>query len=143
MIRTATPSDTQDLVKIATRLASEFYPGLRPDHSAIRQTVTGCIASPSSFVRVSLDGDRVVGGLIAFTERGGWFERAVCRVGLLYTTVAGDGAAMLRELRRWVERRPAIKAVQIVVDFNEPERVGLLLSRVGFPRLGVVHGIAR
>ena len=131
MIRPARLNDIDSMLEIAL-LTARCYP-LRPDKLKIRQLLIESISSAANFSYISEDDSGVIkGALVAFSSPGLWFERKHLSVELFYTTIRGDGIAMLRRLMEWKGRGIKVSTVSFTVD----ERLGKLFARFGFRSSG-------
>ncbi len=139
MIRPAVLADVADLVFLGTLLARD-YP-LTTDQKKMTAMVNEAVASNQHFFWVSEDeetGD-ITGALAAVTNDNGWAKGKNSTILAWVASVRGDGLKLLREYKRWVKSRPAIKVAGMVVDVDDLEkrlRAVRILHRVGFEYRG-------
>lgn len=136
-IRPATRDDILNIREIARVCAEKYYPHLTFDKARTASQIRAAISSARHFVWVAEQDGKVAGVLGALAGENFWAQRNNCNVVLWFAMTPGDGAALLREFRRWVDGRPAIKVSGFMVDFDGSDsRVWKLVERTGFTRHG-------
>jgi len=137
MIRPAILADAEAIFPIAV-FECRGYERLLPDPDKIRRGIIQAISSASHFAWVSVDDqDRVNGALIGLTSNNLWAQRKNCFVALWSSAIKGDGAKLLREFKRWVQSRRAIRVAGFVPDSDHIDwRAYALAERMGFKRNG-------
>ena len=134
MIRPATLADLEAIFVIATHQC-RGYEGLRLDKDKIRSGIIQSISGASHFCWVSENNGITYGALIGLTSDNLWAQRKNCIVALWVS--AGDGAALLRKFKEWVQSRRAIRVAGLVPDSDHIDRRAYLLAeRIGFKRCG-------
>ena len=76
----------------------------------------------------------MVGGVVAETGYGFWFERQQCSVLLYFTRVAGGCVPLLRRLAEWIKGRPAIKLAVVELEPGCDPRLVRFFASLGFAR---------
>lgn len=137
MIRPATLADVEAIWRIGV-YETRVYKELKPDTKKIRNSIIQAISSASHFAWVSVDvHNDVQGALIGLTSGNLWAQRKNCLVALWSSYIAGDGAKLLREFKRWVQSRRVIRVAGLVPDSeNIDTRAYDLAERIGFRRCG-------
>ena len=139
MIRPATLADLGAIMDIALS-ETVAYSDLRPDRDKIRSGIIQSISGASHFCWVSEEAGGVSGALIGLTSDNLWAQRKNCIVALWAAMVSGDGAALLRKFKEWVQSRRAIRVAGLVPDSDHIDRRAYLLAdRIGFKRCGDVY----
>ena len=138
MIRPATLMDVATVLAIAQREAKVKYPRLKSDVDKMRKVLIEVISSARNFCWVSCDEDGdVAGAIVAATSENMWAQRQSCHIPMWITTVPGDGVKLLRELKKWITSRRAVKVAGFAPDTdNIDPRVWKLASMLGFKRCG-------
>lgn len=119
---------------MAKALASEHYPKLRASDEKITSLVTDCVSGASHYAEITPD--LTSGALLAYVSDNAWAERKNAHVLYFQCSIPGEGMRMLRNFRRWVEGRRAIRYAGFHTDINLDGRVQELLIRAGFNRSG-------
>jgi len=137
MIRPATLMDVEAIWRISI-FETRAYRELKPDTKKIRDEITQAISSARHFAWVSVDvHNDVQGALIGLTSDNLWAQRKNCIVALWSSVIVGDGAKLLRELKRWVQSRRVIRVAGLVPDSEHiDQRAYKLAERIGFRRYG-------
>lgn len=137
MIRPATLSDVEAIFGIAV-FECRGYEGLLLDAQKIRKGIILAISAAKHFAWVSTDKqDRPCGVLIGLTSENLWAQRKNCVVALWSSAIEGDGVKLLREFKRWVQSRRAIRVAGFVPDSDHIDaRAYMLAERVGFRKCG-------
>lgn len=137
MIRPATLADVEAIWRISL-FETRKYRKLKPDADKIRKGIIQSISSARHFAWVSVDvHNDVQGVLIGLTSSNLWAQRKNCIVALWSSYIVGDGAMLLRELKRWVQSRRVIRVAGLVPDSEHIDRrVYNLAERIGFERCG-------
>ena len=140
MIRPAKREDMNWLLEMAADLSAQYYPELRFDRKKTQGLITECISSPQHFAWV---GDK--SALFAATTPNHFAERNSC---LVLALTGPEGLPLLREFKRWVDSRRAIRGAVIIPEAHE-ERYETLLTKLGFVQRGgrfiysrYTHGLA-
>lgn len=137
MIRPATLADLESIFGIAV-FECRGYEGLLPDSEKIRKGIIQSISSARHFAWVSVDSqDRPCGVLIGLTSENLWAQRKNCIVALWSSAIEGEGAALLRKFKEWVQSRRIIRVAGLVPDSDHiDQRAYKLAERIGFKRCG-------
>jgi hypothetical protein len=70
-------------------------------------------------------------------QKSFWYRGLQCSVLLYYTRKPGAGAALLRELTRWVKGRTGIKVAVLELEPTVDIRLTRFLRRLGFDRKSI------
>jgi len=136
MIRPATLHDVNAIFDIAMD-ETELYPQLLPDRDKIRKGIIQSISSARHFAWVSENGEGVLGVIIGLTSINLWAQRKNCFVALWKTRIVGDGTALLRAFKMWVQSRRIIRVAGFVSDSDHIDpRVWMIVERMGFRKYG-------
>ena len=135
VIRSATLMDQTAIFRIALKEA-ERYPFLKPDAEKIKALIIDAISSARHFCMVAEAGGGVKAVLIGLGGDNMWAQRQFCSIAMWVSKLPGAGAALLREFKKWVLSRPAIRVAGMSVDANVDPRALSLLDRIGFRRHG-------
>lgn len=136
MIRPATLADIDAIFRLAFKDV-QSYVLLRPDYKKMRKGIMMSISGANHFSWVSENAGKVNGVLIGLTSDNLWAQRKNCFVAFWKAEVAGDGAKLLREFKRWVQSRRIIRVAGFVPDSNHIDmRAYDLAQRIGFRRCG-------
>jgi hypothetical protein len=136
MIRPAKPQHIPQLVNIGVNASNEHFPQLIAQRQKIYSLVSECISGAQNFALISTDGKDVLGALLARTMDNMFAERKSSHVIYFANAMPGEGLDMLRQYKRWVQGRRAIKYAGISPAFDMDERVLTLFERAGFKRRG-------
>lgn len=130
--------DHRWIFEVAKQSAAEFHPQLRPDVDKMLGLVKEAIGDPKHYCRIAKFEGEPRGILIAFTAPCLWAQRAASHIVLWRSGLAGAGAALLRDYRKWVLTQQNLRVAgwQSDCDLDEDVgyRLGWLLERVGFKR---------
>ena len=137
MIRPATLADVEAIWRIS-EFEARRYINLKQDTKKIRDGIVQAISSARHFCWVSVDmQNQVQGALIGLTSNNLWAQRKNCIVALWACVIEGDGAKLLREFKRWVQSRRAIRVAGLVPDSDHiDQRAYLIAERLGFRKCG-------
>jgi hypothetical protein len=139
MIRPAALHDFSAIFELAVAETAK-YEDLRMDESKIRKGIVQSISSANHFAWVAQNNGKVDGAIIGLTSENLWAQRKNCIVALWKATVPGDGAALLREFKDWVQSRRAIRVAGLVPDSDHLDaRAYMLAGRIGFKSSGGIH----
>lgn len=131
------------IFELAKQSAEEFHPQLRPDTGKMLALVKEAIADPKHYCRVARVAGEPRGLLVAFTAPCLWAQRTASHIVLWRAGLAGAGAALLRDYRKWVLEQPNLRVAgwqqDCRLDVDTEVRVGWLMERVGFRRHGGAH----
>jgi len=130
----ASPKHIKQLAKMAKEMAAEHYPKLRPSDEKIASLVTDCVSGASNYAEIAQD--LTSGALLAHVSNNAWAERKNAHILYFQCSTPGEGIKMLRNFRRWVEGRRAIRYAGLHVDIDIDGRVKQLLVRTGFSQSG-------
>ncbi len=134
-IRTASLADAQALLQVALEQAKR-YPHLTPEPEKICALLREVLSSRQGFTQVIERDGRIVSGLLAASAPHGWARKSMSQILLWWSGERGDGRALLRAYREWVESRPVIRVAGLYLDFEAPEWLPCLMESEGFRRLG-------
>ena len=140
MIRPALLSDVDAIFSEAI-FSCRGYENLLPDIVKIRKAIIQSISSARHYARVSVDSqDRPIGVLIGLTSDNLWAQRKNCLVALWSASKPGDGAALLRDFKEWVQSRRIIRVAGFVCDSDHiDQRAYSIAERIGFKRCGSTY----
>ncbi len=131
-IRKAVPKDIQAITDLGVEsLQQHDYP-LRISRNKVFQVARECVSSANNFAWVAVKDGKIQGAVGALVGENLFHERKKCSVVMYYSKIPGDGIAMMRTLKRWVEGRPGIKMTEFVLEMDGDPRIELLLARLGF-----------
>jgi hypothetical protein len=133
--RAAVPADITALMRAAYEHAS-LYPHLTPEPEKVLALLRDATGSRQNFARVIERDGRIVSGLLACSFPHGWARKSTSTIMLWWSGERGDGRALLRAYREWVESRPIIRAAGLYLDFEAPEWLPGLMEAEGFRRVG-------
>jgi hypothetical protein len=138
MIRPATLADVEMIVFMAQNETYRLYPRLKFDRDKVRKVAIEVVSSAKHFCWVSLsEHGHIKGAIVAATSENMWAQRQSCHVPMWITTVPGDGVKLLRELKKWITSRRAVKVAGFAPDTDDIDpRVWKLASMLGFKRYG-------
>jgi hypothetical protein len=92
--------------------------GLQPERhphvfspAKMRAAVEHFARSERDFQLAAFDGERVVGAIAATLAEMLWFERAEAHVVMLYATVPGVGATLVKRLLAWADDQPIVRRI--------------------------------
>jgi hypothetical protein len=106
MIRQAQFADIKALAVIGGGVVMDTMPFFKADAGRIEQLLKAYIASAAAIVLVSTDNSDVIrGGALVVNQPNLWAEKHNSQIIGLYTTVAGDGMAMLDFILEWFMTR--------------------------------------
>lgn len=134
-MRQAVLVDAPQLLERALAMAA-LYPHLTPEPDKIRALLREVLSSRQGFAQVIERDGRIVSGLVASSAPHGWARKSMSQILLWWSGERGDGRALLRAYREWVESRPVIRAAGLYLDFEAPEWLPGLMEAEGFRRLG-------
>jgi len=134
MIRPATLMDRVQLIGLAMEYA-ELYP-LRPDKDKLSRMIVEAISTKRHFIRVSEERGKIKGALVAITSDNIWAQKQCCHIIFWATTITGEGAALLREFKQWLQGRQVIRVAGFAPDLEVDERTWKLTERMGFIKHG-------
>ena len=137
--RPAHPADAQAIVALAVEAVSLDPLPVRVDRAAMACKARELISSPRDFIHVAEHSGEIVACVAAEAGPGWWHERLTASVLMFYTRRPGAGVPLLREFKRWLVARPAIRYASFFLEPNADPRIGLLLARMGFDRQSAVH----
>lgn len=135
MIRKARIADYESILAITPALLS-LYPHLIPNQKAIKHLFTECISGAQNFAWVSEVNGRIVGCLFAVTYDHLWAQKKSNTVLAWACRESGEGVSLLREYRRWLDGRPAIRRGGFQFDIDVDVRIYRVLEACGFVRKG-------
>jgi N-acetylglutamate synthase-like GNAT family acetyltransferase len=136
-IRRATYRDIVAIIDIAVESVTRDPLPVVVDRDAMRQMAMQCL-NPAHFMWVAEDDDgQVVACVAAMTQKSFWYRGLQCSVLLYYTRKPGAGAALLRELTRWVTGRTGIKVAVLELEPTVDIRLTRFLRRLGFDRKSI------
>lgn len=131
-VRQAKPDDIDSVFKLGCEaLNLDPYPGLEVSRVKVFSAATECISSASHFSWVAEKDGIIVGAVSALVHPIMFYEKSQASVVQFYCTEPGGGIKLLRELMKWVERRPVIKMVCFTLEVRADPRIGKLLNRLG------------
>lgn len=141
MIRPATLSDIDAILRITRREAVVKYPRLKFDETKVRKVLIEVISSARHFCWVSCTetnrANWATGAIVGATSENMWAQRQSCHIPMWITDVPGDGVKLLRELKKWITSRRAVKVAGFAPDTDDIDpRVWKLASMLGFKRYG-------
>lgn len=135
--RKARLGDLPAIVDLACESVSRDPLPVKIDRDAMRETARSLI-NPAHFLWVAEDeSGNVVGSVAACAQQSFWYRGLQCSVMLYYTRVPGAGAALLRELARWMKSRSAIKVAVLELEPSTDLRLIRFLRRLGFERKSI------
>jgi N-acetylglutamate synthase-like GNAT family acetyltransferase len=136
-IRRATYRDIVAIIDIAVESVTRDPLPVVIDRDAMRQMAMQCL-NPAHFMWVAEDDDgQVVACVAAMAQKSFWYRGLQCSVLLYYTRKPGAGAALLRELTRWVKGRTGIKVAVLELEPTVDIRLTRFLRRLGFDRKSI------
>jgi hypothetical protein len=136
-IRRATKQDEKEIFAACKSEAEARYPHMRVDVESLAQGVRMVVRDRAHFAWVSEDKTgRFAGALLAITGDNLWAQRKFSNVVFWQCRKAGDGAALLRQLRAWVKAGRAIRIAGLLPDCDIDPRVFELAKRIGFKEQG-------
>lgn len=135
MIRKLSVHDFNDVYSLINEQASR-YQYLKPAKHLIRSLFTDCASNAQNFGRVSVVDGKIVGVLCAISHSNLWAEKNSSSVMIWACNKSGDGVAMLREYRAWLDSRPVIRRGGFQFDLDVDSRILKVIDRLGFKRHG-------
>jgi hypothetical protein len=135
MVRNATLKDIPALLNLGLELTASLP--VLPDKKKIKQLLTESISNKGRFCQVSEAGGKVIGGMVAISHEGLWFERRHCSILALHSTNPWDMKRMLRNFEGWHLTRRGIKV--ITTDFMVTARLSKFLKQGGMPPSNTQH----
>ena len=136
-IRKATYRDVAAIVDIAVESVMRDPLPVAIDREAMREMAMQCL-NPAHFMWVAEDeAGNVVAAVAAMAQKSFWYRGLQCSVLLYYTRKPGAGAALLRELARWIKGRTGIKVAVLELEPNTDIRLLRFLRRLGFERKSI------
>lgn len=136
-IRRATSKDARDIFEACKNVAQALYPEMKMDVEKVSDGVRLAIKDNTHFVWVSEDNEgKFAGALIALSGQNLWAQRKHAHVVFWVCSFRGDGAALLREFRKWVRATRAIRIAGLFPDCDIDERALVLAERIGFKKHG-------
>lgn len=132
MIRPVRLSDIPAIEKLAFEALNRNKPdAMVISVDKIHDMCVECASKQSNFAWVSEKDGVVTGCVAALVHEILFFERKQCSVVMYYCNEPGEGIKMLRELMKWVKKRPIIKMVEFTLERQDNKRVQQLLKRLG------------
>jgi hypothetical protein len=135
VIRPAKISDFDSCFRIASGFF-EKYPHLRPNESSIKNLFYECVSGSRNFSLVSCVDGKIVGCLFALSFDHIWAQKQASSILIWSCEISGEGVALLRMYRQWIDSRPAIRVGGLQIDIDLAERVQHALEYCGFARKG-------
>lgn len=136
-VRRATHRDVAAIVDIAVESVMRDPLPVTIDRDAMRAMAMQCL-NPAHFMWVAEDeAGNVVAAVAAMAQKSFWYRGLQCSVLLYYTRKPGAGAALLRELARWVKSRSGIKVAVLELEPTTDVRLVRFLRRLGFERKSI------
>lgn len=106
MIKRATYQDIKALAAVFTEVVDSTMPFFRSSTQRIEDLLKAYIAAPNAQVLTSIDAEGAIrGGALVVNQPNLWAEKHNSQIIGLYTTVAGDGMAMLDSILEWFMTR--------------------------------------
>jgi hypothetical protein len=106
VIKRATYQDIKALAAVFTEVVDSTMPFFRSSTQRIEDLLKAYIAAPNAQVLTSIDAEGAIrGGALVVNQPNLWAEKHNSQIIGLYTTVAGDGMAMLDSILEWFMTR--------------------------------------
>lgn len=141
LYRRALPEDLSALLALAKEMHAETsFRTLSFSESKAAAEILSCILNPSMLVAVAEDRGKIVGIIAAYLDRPYFSEDLVVYDHIWYVGKDGRGSMvgprLLKHVAEWA-RLCGAKAVFVTLGSDvSQERVGKLVERLGYSRLG-------
>lgn len=116
--------------------AVDKVPYLRFDESRGKTIFTDAVSSATHLALKAEHNGRPVGTLISLTLPNVWAGKQCSNVILWVSSVAPAGVKLLKQYKRWLDTRPAIRVAGFQPAFDLDQRTQRLLMLCGFPMSG-------
>ena len=118
---------------IAMEEANQFdY--LRADEDKMKVLFTDGVSSARSFAVKAVNDDQPVGMMLALSAPNLWAGKQCSNVLIWVSRLAPAGALLIREYKKWLEGRPAIRVSGFTPCIDLPEQTNRLMEHFGFAR---------
>jgi hypothetical protein len=136
-IRRATKQDEKAIFAFCKYEAERRYPQMKADVEKIVGGVRMVVRDSAHFAWVSVNtAGAVTGVLLAVTGDNLWAQRKYANVVIWVSRLGGDGAALLRQFKKWVQAGRAIRVAGLLPDCDVDPRALKLAQRIGFKEQG-------
>lgn len=132
VIRKAVPADIRAIVELGVEaLELNPQPGMVIDRLKVKEVATDCVSSARHFAMVAEVNGMVEGAVCAFANENLFHKRQQASVVQFYTRAPGEGIKLLRELLKWYQSRPALRALYFTLEHRADPRIIKMLRRLG------------
>lgn len=135
MIRAAKNNDIPEIIEYLEPIARQ-YEHLTMDMDKTRFQIRNAIASSQHYCGV-VDNDGIDGVLIAVVQDHPWARKRHSHIVCWHANQ--QGGALMRDFKRWLSSRAAVRFAEFTCDLDIDHRVYSLLRRLGFEGHGVSY----